>query len=59
MTPEEVKLVAESGGKVSIATETEMQMGMGIPPFCRCLDAGLKPSLSIDTLAAVGPDLLG
>ncbi|KAI9148367.1 26S proteasome non-ATPase regulatory subunit [Paramyrothecium foliicola] len=59
MTPEEVKLVAESGGKVSIATETEMQMGIGIPPIRRCIEAGLKPSLSIDTSAAVAPDLLG
>jgi cytosine/adenosine deaminase-related metal-dependent hydrolase len=59
MSPEEVKLVAESGGKVSIATETEMQMGMGIPPFRLCIEAGLNPSLSIDTSAAVGPDLLG
>lgn len=57
-SPSEIKLVAESGGKVSIATETEMQMGMGIPPLRYCIENGLKPSLSIDTSAAVAPDLL-
>ncbi|KAF4943305.1 hypothetical protein FSARC_14953 [Fusarium sarcochroum] len=57
-SPNEIKLVAESGGKVSIATESEMQMGMGLPPLRYCIEHGLKPSLSIDTSAAVAPDLL-
>ena len=54
----EMGLLAASGGKVSIATETEMQMGMGIPPIRACIEHGIKPTLSIDTSSVVGPDYL-
>lgn len=59
LTKREIELIAESKGRVSIATETEMQMGMGIPPIRACIEHGINPSLSIDTSAAVAPDLLG
>ncbi|CAG8014675.1 unnamed protein product [Penicillium salamii] len=59
LTKREIELIAESKGKVSIATETEMQMGMGIPPIRACIEHGINPSLSIDTSSAVAPDLLG
>ena len=42
----EMELFAASGGKVSIATETEMQMGMGIPPIRACINHGIKPTLA-------------
>ncbi|KAL0930082.1 amidohydrolase [Colletotrichum truncatum] len=58
LTERDMDLIADSGGKISIAMETDMQMGMGIPPLRDCLNRGLKPSLSIDTSAAVAPDLL-
>ena len=58
LTDQEWKLVGETGGKVSIAPETEMQMGMGLPPFRACLDHGIDISLSTDTLHAGSPDLL-
>ncbi|KAJ5181232.1 Metallo-dependent hydrolase [Penicillium cf. griseofulvum] len=58
LTSHEIKLIAETGGKIAIAPETEMQMGMGIPPFRLCIDNGLNPSISIDTSSAVAPDLL-
>ena len=54
----EMGLLATSGGKVSIATETEMQMGMGIPPIRACIEHGIKPTLSIDTTSIVAPDYL-
>lgn len=57
LSEREITLVAESGGKVSIAPETEMQMGMGIPPIRSCIEHGIKPSLSIDTSTSVAPDL--
>lgn len=57
-TLDEAKLVAESGGKASIATEFEMQMGMGILLIRFCIEHGMKLSLSIDALAAVALDLL-
>jgi cytosine/adenosine deaminase-related metal-dependent hydrolase len=58
LTRREIGLIAQSNGKVSIATETEMQMGMGIPPIRACIEHGINPSLSIDTSSAVAPDLL-
>ncbi|KAK7420390.1 hypothetical protein QQX98_002813 [Neonectria punicea] len=54
----EIALIAKTGGKISIAPETEMQMGMGFPPLRYCIEHGLKPPLSIDTSSAVAPDLL-
>ncbi|KAJ5482527.1 Metallo-dependent hydrolase [Penicillium sp. IBT 31633x] len=54
----EMGLLAASGGKFSIATETEMQMGMGIPPIRACIEHGIKPTLSVDTTSIVTPDFL-
>ncbi|KAF4929649.1 5-methylthioadenosine/S-adenosylhomocysteine deaminase [Colletotrichum viniferum] len=51
-------LVAKTGGKIALATETDIQMGMGFPPLRMALAHGLKPSLSIDTSSASAPDLL-
>src|SRR6202521_5846224 len=42
------KLIADSGGKVSIAPAIEMQMRHGMPPFQTALDHGIRPSLSVD-----------
>ncbi|BCS17676.1 uncharacterized protein APUU_10504S [Aspergillus puulaauensis] len=58
LTDRQMALVAQSQGKIAIAMETDMQMGMGIPPIRACLEHGIQPSLSIDTAAAVAPDLL-
>lgn len=54
----EMELLAASEGKVSIATETEMQMGTGIPPIRACINHGIKPTLSVDTTSIVSPDYL-
>jgi len=42
------KMVADSGGHVSISCPIEMEMGHGIPPVQQALDHGLRPSLSVD-----------
>jgi 5-methylthioadenosine/S-adenosylhomocysteine deaminase len=42
------KMVADSGGHVSISCPIEMEMGHGIPPIQQALDHGLRPSLSVD-----------
>src|SRR5690606_16782136 len=47
---EEWRLVAESGGTISIAPQVEVQMGHGWPPTVRAMEAGLRPSLSIDVV---------
>lgn len=58
MTDQEWRLVADTGGKVSIAPESEMQMGNGTPPFRACMDHGLDVALSTDSVLAGSPDLL-
>ena len=42
------QLCADKGVHISIAVAIEMQMGHGTPPFQRCLDVGILPSLSSD-----------
>ena len=58
LTAQELDLIAESKGKLSLAMESDMQMGMGVPPLRRSIERGINPSLSIDTATAIAPDLL-
>jgi cytosine/adenosine deaminase-related metal-dependent hydrolase len=58
LTDEEWKLVAESGGKVSISPETEINMGMGRPAFGKCEEHGIKPTLSCDVVSFNSGDIL-
>jgi cytosine/adenosine deaminase-related metal-dependent hydrolase len=51
------KLVADSGGHVSISCPIEMKMGHGIPPVQQALDHGLRPSLSVDVETEMPGDL--
>jgi len=44
-------MIADTGGKVSIAPAIEMQMRHGMPPFQTALDHGIQPSLSVDVSA--------
>jgi cytosine/adenosine deaminase-related metal-dependent hydrolase len=53
----EFRLIAESGGKVSIAPSVEMVMGHGTPPTAKALAHGLRPSLSIDVVTTVPGDM--
>ncbi|MDQ1019011.1 amidohydrolase family protein [Streptomyces afghaniensis] len=55
----ELKLIADSGGALSIAPAIEMTMGHGLPPFAAAASAGLRPSLSADVEVAAGSDLFG
>lgn len=54
---EEWRLVADSGGKVSIAPQVEMQMGHGWPPVAKAIEYHLRPSLSIDVVTTVPGDM--
>jgi 5-methylthioadenosine/S-adenosylhomocysteine deaminase len=54
---EEWRLVAESGGTVSIAPQVEMQMGHGWPPVMKAIEHGLRPSLSIDVVTTTPGDM--
>ena len=51
------KLVAGSGGHVSIACPIEMEMGIGIPPIQQALDHGIRPSLSVDVETEMPGDM--
>ncbi len=57
LSDEELQMIADTGGTVSLASPIEMQMGHGMPPIQRCLDRGLKPSLSVDVETTMCGDL--
>ena len=57
LSDEEFKLIADSGGKISIAPTVEMIMGHGTPPAAQALAHGLRPSLSIDVVTTVPGDM--
>ena len=57
LSDEEFRLIAETGGKVSIAPSVEMAMGHGTPPTAKALAHGLRPSLSIDVVTTVPGDM--
>jgi cytosine/adenosine deaminase-related metal-dependent hydrolase len=57
LSDEEWRLVAESGGTVSIAAQVEMQMGHGWPPTGKAYAHGLRPSLSVDVVTTVPGDM--
>lgn len=57
LSEQEWKLIADSGGTISIAAPVEMQMGHGIPPIQQTLDRKLPVSLSNDVETSVGSDL--
>ena len=57
LSDEEWRMVADSGGTVSIAPQVEMQMGHGWPPTGRCIQEGVRPSLSIDVVTTVPGDM--
>lgn len=57
ISDEEVRMIVDTGGTVSIAADIETQMGHGWPATGRFLDAGLRPSLSIDVCSSNGGDM--
>lgn len=48
LSDEEIKMIADTGGTISISAPAEMMMGHGLPPIQKFLDCGLRPSLSVD-----------
>jgi len=57
LSDDEFRLIAASGGKVSISPSVEMVMGHGTPPTAKALAHGLRPSLSIDVVTTVPGDM--
>jgi cytosine/adenosine deaminase-related metal-dependent hydrolase len=56
-TDDELKLLAGSGGHASVSARVEMMMGHGFPATGRLLEAGIRPSLSVDVVAGVPSDM--
>jgi 5-methylthioadenosine/S-adenosylhomocysteine deaminase len=54
LTDEEWKYVADSGGRISLAPQIELQMGHGWAPAVKALSYGLRPGLSNDVVTT-GP----
>lgn len=54
---DEWRMVADSGGYISVAAQVETQMGHGWPPAVRAYAEGLAPSLSIDVVTTVPGDM--
>jgi 5-methylthioadenosine/S-adenosylhomocysteine deaminase len=57
LSDDELQMIADTGGTVSLAAPIELQMGHGTPPIQRCLDRGLRPSLSVDVETTMCGDL--
>jgi cytosine/adenosine deaminase-related metal-dependent hydrolase len=57
LSEEEWRMVADSGGTVSVAPQVETQMGHGWPPVMKAIEYGLRPSLSIDVVTTVPGDM--
>jgi 5-methylthioadenosine/S-adenosylhomocysteine deaminase len=57
LNDEEVQMIVDSGGTVSLAVPVEMNMGHGMVPTQRFLDRGLRPSLSVDVETNVPADM--
>ncbi|TKG70558.1 hypothetical protein FCN18_16895 [Prauserella endophytica] len=58
LTDERWRILADSGVKVSISVETELNMGMGRPVFAKCEEFGVKPTLSCDVVSLNSGDLI-
>jgi len=57
LSDEEIKMIVDTGGTVSLASPVEMLMGHGMPPIQQFLDRGLRPSLGIDVETNVPNDM--
>jgi cytosine/adenosine deaminase-related metal-dependent hydrolase len=57
LSDEEIQMIVDTGGTLSLASPVEMMMGHGLPPTQRFLDRGLRPSLSVDVETNVPNDM--
>lgn len=56
-SPEEFKIIADTGAKVVMCPEVELSMGFGWNSTRKCIDAGILPGISTDTPPSVCSDL--
>lgn len=58
MTVDDFKRIQAHGAHTSASPEVEMQMGFGRSPLGEQLEAGLRPTVSVDVPTAIGADVL-
>jgi cytosine/adenosine deaminase-related metal-dependent hydrolase len=56
VSAELMKMIADTGGGVSIASPIEMTMRHGMPPILKTLEMGIEPSLSVDVECTMTAD---
>jgi 5-methylthioadenosine/S-adenosylhomocysteine deaminase len=59
LADDELRMMADHGCTASISPDVELQMGHGWPATGRLLEAGIRPSLSIDVCCSNGGHLFG
>jgi 5-methylthioadenosine/S-adenosylhomocysteine deaminase len=59
LADDELEMMAAAGCSASVSPDIEMQMGHGWPATGRLLDAGIRPSLSIDVCSSNGGHMFG
>lgn len=57
LADDEIQMIADTGGHASVSADIETQMGHGWPATGRLLDAGIRPSLSIDVCSSNAGDM--
>ncbi|GAE28558.1 hypothetical protein JCM9140_4804 [Halalkalibacter wakoensis JCM 9140] len=57
VSPDEIKMLVERGGSISVTPEVEMMMGHGYPATGLCIENGLRPSLGVDVVTSTGGDM--
>jgi 5-methylthioadenosine/S-adenosylhomocysteine deaminase len=57
LTDEEWQMVADSGGRISLSPQVELQMGHGWSQAVKALSYGLRPGLSVDVVTTTAGDI--
>jgi 5-methylthioadenosine/S-adenosylhomocysteine deaminase len=57
MKLDEVRMIGDSGGSVSVTPEVELQMGHGFPATSKVLEAGFRPTLGVDVVVSTSGDM--
>jgi 5-methylthioadenosine/S-adenosylhomocysteine deaminase len=56
---DELDMIAESGGTISISAEAEAHLGCGLIPVDRAVARGVRPSVSTDVPSVIAMDMFG
>ncbi len=57
ISPEEYKLLADSGGSLSVTPEIELMMGHGYPPTGTFIEQGGRPCLGVDVVTSISGEM--